>query len=262
MQKISILGCGWTGMPLAKKLKQLGFEVKGSTTTLAKIDDMQAHHIESFLIDITQQLWDKRFFDCDQLIITVPPSRQPQVYQDTVTQALASLHSTTRVILLSSISVYAQNQDEVDEDSPLKAVDESSICQVEQQVRSQSNTFCMVRLGGLMGYDRTLTTYFSKKDTVHDRPVNYIHRDDVIQFLLRLIQDSNLNHNVYNLVAPMHPTTQEIYQGIAPDDAKRIQWIPTTNKKVTSKYMPKDFVYHYPNPKHMFGEQSVLSKSK
>jgi 3-hydroxyisobutyrate dehydrogenase-like beta-hydroxyacid dehydrogenase len=32
MTKISILGCGWLGFPLAKALLKDGFTVKGSTT--------------------------------------------------------------------------------------------------------------------------------------------------------------------------------------------------------------------------------------
>ena len=256
MQKVSIFGCGWVGMPLAMELQELNFHVKGSTTTPQKMTLMQAHQIESFLIDMNQQHWESHFFDCDVLVITVAPSGQKQLYQNTIKKALESITAQTKVILLSSISVYAQNENQVDEDSPLKSTDESAICYVEQLVRSQCLSYCIVRLGGLMGYDRTLLTYFSKKETVHDRPVNYIHRDDVVCFLLRLIQDKHLNQKKYNLVAPLHPTTQEIYRNIAPQDVKRIKWIPTTNKCVISKHFPQDFVYQYPDPKYMF---SVVS---
>ena len=35
--KISILGCGWLGFPLAKSLVEKGFSVKGSTTSENKL---------------------------------------------------------------------------------------------------------------------------------------------------------------------------------------------------------------------------------
>ncbi|WP_258929290.1 hypothetical protein [Flavobacterium davisii] len=36
-QKISLLGCGWLGLPLAESLIKKGYEIKGSTTNLDKI---------------------------------------------------------------------------------------------------------------------------------------------------------------------------------------------------------------------------------
>ena len=39
-QRISILGCGWLGLPLAKELLDRSFEVKGSTTSSNKLDQL------------------------------------------------------------------------------------------------------------------------------------------------------------------------------------------------------------------------------
>jgi 3-hydroxyisobutyrate dehydrogenase-like beta-hydroxyacid dehydrogenase len=36
--KISILGCGWLGLPLAKSLLAKSYEVKGSTTSENKLE--------------------------------------------------------------------------------------------------------------------------------------------------------------------------------------------------------------------------------
>ena len=48
--KISILGCGWLGFPLAKKLIEIGFEVKGSTTSENKLALLKSNNIEPFLL--------------------------------------------------------------------------------------------------------------------------------------------------------------------------------------------------------------------
>lgn len=41
MQKISVLGCGWLGLPLSKKLIESGFVVKGSTTSSEKLSQLE-----------------------------------------------------------------------------------------------------------------------------------------------------------------------------------------------------------------------------
>lgn len=51
--KISILGCGWLGLPLAKQLIKKGFSVKGSTTSEEKISILKTEGIISFLISLS-----------------------------------------------------------------------------------------------------------------------------------------------------------------------------------------------------------------
>ena len=52
MQKVSILGCGWLGIPLAKALLKKGLLVKGSTTTVEKISLLKSFGVEPHLISI------------------------------------------------------------------------------------------------------------------------------------------------------------------------------------------------------------------
>src|SRR5690554_7816133 len=52
MKKISILGAGWLGTPLALRLKENGHLLKVSTTTQEKLSFFEENNIESFLISI------------------------------------------------------------------------------------------------------------------------------------------------------------------------------------------------------------------
>lgn len=52
MTKISILGCGWLGFPLAKALLLKGFSVKGSTTSSEKLATLEKAGITPFLITL------------------------------------------------------------------------------------------------------------------------------------------------------------------------------------------------------------------
>ena len=75
--KISILGCGWLGFPLAQKLIETGYEVKGSTTSENKIDILQSNKIEPFLIELTEDkitgAISEFLNDSEILIIDIPP---------------------------------------------------------------------------------------------------------------------------------------------------------------------------------------------
>ena len=54
MTQISILGCGWLGLPLAKSLIEKGFWVNGSTTSLEKIAVLKNEGITAFQIEVTE----------------------------------------------------------------------------------------------------------------------------------------------------------------------------------------------------------------
>ena len=41
-QRISILGCGWLGLPLAVELISKGYKVNGSTTSMTKVRELEA----------------------------------------------------------------------------------------------------------------------------------------------------------------------------------------------------------------------------
>jgi nucleoside-diphosphate-sugar epimerase len=258
MKQVSVLGCGWVGLPLATRLVQKGMKVQGTTTTPEKIKRLQAAGIQALMLDLTQNLWPEKFFDCDLLVIAMPPSRGSTVYLDTVQEALKAIQAKTQIVLLSSTSVYASETDFVDENSATKSIQESSICSVEALVQASGHDHAIVRLGGLMGYERNLKRFFSSKTHMHNRPVNYVHQNDVVSFLVHLIHNLNWSHQIYNLVAPLHPTTQEVYQQIAPQDAQRIVWQDAHNKRVICKHLPEAFEFEYPDPKLMFDDVTAL----
>ena len=52
--KIGIIGCGWLGFALAKKLISENYQVKGSTTSIEKIEKFNKHNIEPCLLQINE----------------------------------------------------------------------------------------------------------------------------------------------------------------------------------------------------------------
>ncbi len=50
---ISVLGCGWLGLPLAEDLIDKGYKVKGSTTTESKLNGFLEKGINPYYINLT-----------------------------------------------------------------------------------------------------------------------------------------------------------------------------------------------------------------
>ena len=81
MKQISILGCGWLGLPLAKSLIEKGFSVNGSTTSVEKIAVLENAGIHSFLVSLsavevsneTKISIENFLQNSDVLIIDIPP---------------------------------------------------------------------------------------------------------------------------------------------------------------------------------------------
>ena len=76
-RKISILGCGWLGFPLAKKLIENGFSIKGSTTSEEKLVVLEANKIQSYIIALHEDkiIGNTADFlnESEVLIIDIPP---------------------------------------------------------------------------------------------------------------------------------------------------------------------------------------------
>ena len=71
MNKISILGCGWLGKPLATSFLEAGFSVKGSTTSEEKVPVLEALGIDTYLVNISEFEEFDAFLEADILIIAI-----------------------------------------------------------------------------------------------------------------------------------------------------------------------------------------------
>jgi NAD dependent epimerase/dehydratase family enzyme len=74
----------------------------------------------------------------------------------------------------------------------------------------------VVRFGGLIGEDRHPVKFLSGRKNVEqpDSPVNLIHQNDCIGILLTLIE-KEIYGEVFNAVAPSHPTRKTYYTKMA-----------------------------------------------
>ena len=111
MKVISVIGCGWLGLPLAAELVRRGHTVKGSTRSEVKLKELERRGVSGFVLDLDKGVpLDADLLDCDVLYLNVPPGRGPDVeqrYPARIETALAGLsRGCERVIFVSSTSVY------------------------------------------------------------------------------------------------------------------------------------------------------------
>lgn len=128
MTSISVLGCGWLGLPLAKHLIDSGFMVKGSIRSSSKISDLEKNHIKPYLLDIdaVEQSW-SQFLISDVLIIAIP-SKNIEGFTSLIPIIEAS--SIKHVLFVSSTSVYEDaNRVVTEEDATIPS---SALSQIER----------------------------------------------------------------------------------------------------------------------------------
>ena len=265
---ISILGAGWLGLPLAQKLLQNNYVVKGSTTKMEKLATLRAVGIQPFMLNLTPEPmgigWDF-FLEADVLVINIPPrlERQEQGFCVAQMVALTQLMQRTmpkKIIYVSSTSVYPELNRQVfeaDVQTPPQAA-ASALVEAENMIQTLPVPTVILRCGGLMGYDRVPGKYVAGKQqlTTGDIAVNYIHRDDAVGIIVQLIEaDVSIWNQTYNAVAPVHPTRRDVYNKSCvdfllelPTYAEPSQPLPfkiVNSDKITAA-LPYQFIY--PDP--------------
>lgn len=236
-EKISILGCGWLGLPLAKSLLLKGYEVKGSTTSESKLDVLKNAGILPFQIQLEahQIIGNIEDFlkETDILIIDIPPglrreisSLEEMTFVNKIRTLIPFIEKSgiKKVIFVSSTSVYADGFPivEITEETMPNPDTESGKQLVIAETLLQSNLnfkTTVIRFGGLLGDDRHPAKFLAGKTNVENpyAPVNLIQREDCIGIIEKILNQVEYYNweETFNAVAPQHPTRKAYYQNKA-----------------------------------------------
>jgi nucleoside-diphosphate-sugar epimerase len=261
---ISVVGCGWLGLPLAESLIARGFRVKGTTTTSHKLEILANKGIDPYLVHFTRENLsiDAEILDSDLLIINIPPGgRDPQKSGNY--QLMADYFATRlpdspvrKIILVSSTSVYQENNTEIFEADLAEPDSETGKLLEDTEnkfLAIQNKKICVVRAAGLVGPERHPGKFFRSKSNVPNglAPVNLIHRDDVIGIIHKLIESEDAS-GIYNACSPSHPSKKNFYQvaarnaGFPPPDfiPEKLSWKIISSSRV---YDDLGYVFKYPD---------------
>ncbi len=272
MQKISIIGLGWLGMPLALALRQKGYEVQGSKTSDDGVSAALHCGIPAVKLVVTPEIHChadelEQLMTADTLIITLPATRSSEggeqyihSVQNLVDSALTK--GVKKVFFTSSTSVYGDQADEVVETSTLHPTTPACkrLVALEQWLHQLPGVdVTVLRLAGLVGPNRHPGRFLAGKCDVAngEHPVNLVHLDDVIAAITLLLA-SDTSSATYNLCAQQHPRRDEFY----PVVAKQLGLTPPTfqtgyaegtvagGKRVNGLAICKElgFTYQYSDP--------------
>lgn len=231
MKQISILGCGWLGLPLAKTLLEKGFSINGSTTSVEKIAVLEKAGILPFQINLFEDRIegniDLFLSNSDILIIDIPPKLRGNSTENFVAKIqniipFIEKSSVDKVIFVSSTSVYADDNSIITEETKPNPDTESGRQLLEAEHILQSNKnfqTTIVRFGGLIGDDRHPIKFLAGRKNIENPigPINLIHQIDcigIIEAILKHSETSGQNdksNEVFNAVAPFHPTRKKYY---------------------------------------------------
>ena len=234
MNFITILGCGWFGLPLAKSLLSKGYNVKGSTTSATKLKTLKEAEIMPFQIQLNEQEIIGNVSDflheTDVLIIAIPPGLRKEILSSeemTFINKMKTLipyiekSGIQKVLFVSSTSVYGDRFPiiEYTESTQTHPDTESGRQLVLSEKLLQSNLHfktTVIRFGGLLGEDRHPIKFLAGRTQIEnpDGPVNLIQREDCIGIIIKALDFAYIDKwgETFNAVAPQHPTRKNYYQ--------------------------------------------------
>jgi len=219
---VSILGCGWLGLPLGKYLRNHRFSVKGSVTTPEKFGLLRTSGVVPYRIvlnDSEIEVDDPAFFETDVLIISIPPRRIDgieRVFPAQIAQLIPVILKAgiQKVIFISSTSVYPENLQTASENdalSPDKASGKALVAAENLLKNLTDFQTTIIRFGGLIGADRNPARFLLKSDRpVANIPVNLIHQDDCIGIMMAILEQ-DLWGETLNACCPEHPLKKDFY---------------------------------------------------
>lgn len=234
MNFITILGCGWLGLPLAKSLLSKGYNVKGSTTSATKLKTLKEAEIMPFQIQLNEQEIIGNVSDflheTDVLIIAIPPGLRKEILSSeemTFINKMKTLipyiekSGIQKVLFVSSTSVYGDRFPiiEYTESTQTHPDTESGRQLVLSEKLLQSNIHfktTVIRFGGLLGEDSHPIKFLAGRTQIEnpDGPVNLIQREDCIGIIIKALDYACKDKwgETFNAVAPQHPTRKTYYQ--------------------------------------------------
>ncbi|WP_249199058.1 NAD-dependent epimerase/dehydratase family protein [Photobacterium sp. GJ3] len=226
--QVSVCGCGWLGLPLAKSLQRAGFSVMGSKQSREGAGQLREIGIPAVVLQLPLQAQAdaelSSFLAAEVLLINVPPGRRQMNAADFV-EAIMSLSRAAkrsgcqRVIFISTTSVYGEIEGEVLETTIPEPTTESGKAHlyIEQQLRQVwGDALVVLRLAGLIGPGRHPVKFLAGREAISngDAPVNLVHLDDVIAAVQKILVKWPAKTTLH-LSAPQHPSRAQYYREMA-----------------------------------------------
>ena len=239
-KKLHIVGLGWLGFPLAKRMQSKGYSVSGTVQSAQK----QAN-VASLLPNVTCDVF-QLYSECNinqarcaggALVLNVPPGRR-NFCSKTYTTAMIKLIDDAfnaglqYLCFISTTSVFNGTQGVINNNTDLAPLSDSAKAHViieQHLLNTYPNMHSVARPGGLVGpkvyessksanpqaeYRHPIFTLCNKQDiSSGHESINLVHLDDMLNVLAKLIDKQSLGR--FNVTAAEHPNKAEYYRWCA-----------------------------------------------
>ncbi|AQX10777.1 hypothetical protein BAY32_07185 [Elizabethkingia ursingii] len=246
MKKLAIIGYGWLGKRLADyfsdryKIYTINRSSNSEIGSMHFNIDFDSHEILENNPDINL---------ADAIIICLPFSQRTALEILTqrfnrVSQYIGDYRGN--IFLTSSTGIYPQDQKNIDETTYTDSELSSNMVFIENLIKKSFPQINILRLGGLMGDNRQLKNY---KITDPKQVVNHIHYHDICRVIETMI-NKNVSSGIFNIVAPQHPTKEEVISMQNNQVCKTISEI-RQQRIISSEKSEKvlNFTYEKPDPR-------------
>jgi nucleoside-diphosphate-sugar epimerase len=235
-----VIGCGYVGMPLGKRLVELGHEVWGMRRTQESAAELAAFGIKPFAADITQAGGLDRLTDSFDWVVNLVSSDKggPAEYRSVYLEGNRNLvewarkNPVKKLVYTSSTSVYAQNDGSaVKESSPAEPATETSQILVEAEkilaAAAPAIPTVVLRVAGIYGPGRghLFKQYLKNESKIPGqgaRIINMIHVDDLVEVIIAALKNGRAGE-IYNVVDDEPVSLLHFYRWLAETLGK---WMP------------------------------------
>lgn len=253
MKKITIIGLGWLGLPLAESLQKEGWQVAGTKRTVSDLP-VECYPLDLNDLQITPEI--ENLFSAEAMVIALlPSSTSPEHYFSGIKHLVSKAmeKGLKHLIFISSTSVLPMQSGEFDESAEVEP--QQLLAKVENWLINQPLECDVLRLAGLVGKKRHPVLYLAGKQNLSgaEQPVNLVHLEDCIAAISLLLAKPN-GKRIFHLCAEHHPTREAYYSEIAtrfglPDLQFSRENQPLVRIVKAEKICRElGFVYRYPDP--------------
>lgn len=264
-KQISILGCGWLGLPLAKHFVDNEYIVKGSTTSKSKKELLQSKGILPYVFTLgktkDKTIYNHFLKESSFVIISFPPKKTDNfnsTYMEEIKSILPFITSNKKIIFISSTSVYKNTNGWITEKTPPKPERKSGkvILEAENILKETfKKNLTIIRFSGLIGGKRHPGNFLANKKQLSNgkSPINVIHLDDCIGLISAVIT-KNCWGEIFNGSVDKHPTREDFYTKAAQNIGNNPPcFVPTNDvsfKKISNAKSKEmlSYSYKYSNP--------------
>jgi len=286
--RVLIIGCGYVGLEVGRRLAAAGHEVFGLRRTPDSATELDRAGIKPVIGDVTQpQDWEGLPTDFDWVVNAVSsskggPAEYRAIYVEGTRQLLEWLRtrSVRKYVSISSTSVYAQTDGSwVDEKSATEPISETGqiLVEAEKLLLDAAATIPIVilRASGIYGPDRghLFQQYLRGEAEISgdaQRYLNMIHRDDLAGAVIAALE-SGRPGEIYNASDDAPVPLQEFFKWLAITLNRQMPPVTAaagvaprkraiTNKRIANSKLKAETSYRFKYPSFREGYASEIKR--